>query len=143
MYFDESDVRQVTETVWNLMLHIPVSDSKQQLAHSGEMVAARVEIHGAWNGAVTIVCPAELARELAGTMYDSQGAPLPNGDVQDALGELTNMVGGNIRGMLPEDCQLSLPQKVTGGDCPAGKALYELGFSCQGKPFWLLLHELA
>jgi chemotaxis protein CheX len=43
-----------------------------------------------------------------------QGAASPD-DVRDALGELANMVGGNIKGLLPGPTQLSLPLVVEGG----------------------------
>ena len=35
-------------------------------------------------------------------------------DIADALGELANIIGGNVKSLLPEPCALSLPHVLVG-----------------------------
>ena len=58
--------------------------------------------------------------------------------VQDAMGELTNMTGGNVKALLPEGCRLSLPTVVEGSAytarVPGSELVTSVGFKCQGSP---------
>ena len=62
---------------------------------------------------------------------------------QDALGELTNMVGGNIKALLPVPSRLSLPAVAEGADylalLPGGRVVSEVNFECLGEPFFVIL----
>jgi chemotaxis protein CheX len=37
-------------------------------------------------------------------------------DIVDAVGELANVIGGNVKALLPQPCQLSLPHVQINGD---------------------------
>ena len=78
--------------------------------------AGVVQISGAWDGAVTVQCSARAARHAAQTMFGLSDDDVSVADLQDALGELTNMTGGNIKALLPETCFLGLPVVVEGAD---------------------------
>jgi chemotaxis protein CheX len=51
----------------------------------------------------------------AEAMFAAEAGSLSWDEVSDALGELTNMVGGNIKGLLPAPSTLSIPS-VAGGE---------------------------
>ncbi len=111
MNFQEQDIREITEAVWSNVLSTSaeVAETEPLRALAGKVFTGCVQISGAWEGAVTIRCSPVLARTVAATMYEL-GATEPSGDeVRDALGELTNMVGGNIKALLPGTTHLSLP----------------------------------
>jgi chemotaxis protein CheX len=77
-------------------------------------LVASVSIHGAWEGLVSARCALDLGRRAAALMF---GAPLglaAHDQVRDAQGELANMVGGQVAGLLPEPCTLSIPTVVDG-----------------------------
>ena len=46
-------------------------------------------------------------------MFQGDGTPSLD-EIGDALGELTNMVAGNIKALLPESCSISLPTVAQG-----------------------------
>ena len=50
-------------------------------------------------------------------MFGAEPGDLSDDEVSDALGELTNMVGGNIKSLLPAPSQLSLPSVAAGESC--------------------------
>ncbi len=114
---ENKDVVNVVQEVFSSMLALEVSplDSAPATATS-RRVSATVGIAGEWNGTVTLQCEAETACRLAGAMLAMDPFPEVDDDVKDVLGELTNIVAGNIKGILPGCSSLSLPCVVDGSD---------------------------
>ena len=106
--FELDDVRVVTNDVWTSFLanHEPLEWSPAPLAEP-EVVRAAVEIRGDWDGAVTLEMSPAAARTAARTMLTRD--EVDDDDVLDALGELVNMIGGNIKSLLPSGSALGLP----------------------------------
>jgi chemotaxis protein CheX len=76
----------------------------------GRVVRADLAIHDESDDSFTIVevrvCPV-MARVLAARMM---GIPSPSPeDLMDAVGELGNIIGGNVKSLLRHSCRLSLP----------------------------------
>jgi chemotaxis protein CheX len=109
---EEQDIRDITDAVWLNVLQTPTEPVGTGSALTGLVVAACVQLTGAWTGAVTLQCSPRVARAAAGIMFQSDPAETSVEDVRDALGELVNMVGGNIKALLPGPTQLSLPLVV-------------------------------
>lgn len=121
----EEAIQGIVTTVWDSMLgiHVEPEDPISALKHSRDSAteqdhtyAGVVQISGAWDGAVTVQCSARAARHAAQTMFGLSDEEVSVSDLQDALGELTNMTGGNIKALLPETCFLGLPVVVEGAD---------------------------
>lgn len=111
----------IVSTVWDSVLGIQVEPegSTSAFGHQGAQgltYAGVVQISGAWDGAVSVQCSERAARHAARTMFGLEEADVSTADLQDALGELTNMTGGNIKALLPETCYLGLPVVVEGAD---------------------------
>ena len=106
--FELDDVRVVTNDVWSSFLasHEPLEWSPAPLAEPAVMRAS-VAIHGEWDGAVTLEMSQEAAVTAARTMLG--GDDVAHEDVLDALGELVNMIGGNVKSLLPSGSTLGLP----------------------------------
>jgi chemotaxis protein CheX len=106
--FELDDVRVVTNDVWTSFLanHEPLEWSPAPLAEP-EVMRASVEIRGEWDGAVTLEMSPAAARTAARTMLTAR--EVDHEDVLDALGELVNMIGGNIKSLLPSGSTLGLP----------------------------------
>ncbi|MBY0489620.1 MAG: chemotaxis protein CheX [Gemmatimonadaceae bacterium] len=111
----------IVASVWESMLGMVVEpdDTIQPLGHdpvSEHTYAGVVQIGGAWDGAVAVQCSDRMARHAAQHMFSLEHGDVSVADLQDALGELTNMTGGNIKALLPEPCRLGLPVVVEGAD---------------------------
>ncbi len=106
--FELDDVRVVTNDVWTSFLanHEPLEWAPAPLAEP-EVMRASVDIRGEWDGTVTLEMSPAAALTAARTMLtlDEVG----HEDVLDALGELVNMIGGNIKSLLPSGSALGLP----------------------------------
>lgn len=146
--FDDS-VCHITQNVWESMLgqEIHPSSAAELL---GELTGKRtltgcVQLAGAWEGTVLLHCSLGLASRLAGVMFSSDPETLGQGEVEDAWGELANMVAGNVKALLPRPCQLSLPAVVQGLDyhvvVPGTRVFAQSFLECQGEPVLVTLLE--
>jgi chemotaxis protein CheX len=75
---------------------------------------------GPWTGAVVLTCGRSTAEELSRCLLAEHAPPVLDAeDIQDALGELANVVGGNVKAVLPGPSVLGLPEV---GTAPAAGA---------------------
>lgn len=75
-------------------------------------VAAAVSVTGAWRGHVVVECSSAASRHAAAALLGVPDGEVTEDDVADALGELANIIGGNVKALLPEPSALSLPYVV-------------------------------
>jgi CheY-specific phosphatase CheX len=132
-----TQIHKVTQQVWSTVLGMRIEPVPKGGAMTERFVSGKVRISGAWEGAVTVFCSAKLARAAASAMFALGPAEASSEEVSDAVGELANMVGGNIKTLIKGDCRLSLPAVVQGVDYlalagAAPEALHELWFACEG-----------
>jgi chemotaxis protein CheX len=83
-------------------------------AEDDRLVTASVSVAGRWTGHVTVSCGTDTGRALAAAMLGLDGSNIEDADMADAIGELANMVGGSLKGLLPPPSTLSLPHVITG-----------------------------
>lgn len=144
MQFIENEICQYTENIWNSTLGLDAQPTEDEfrLQGQGNTLAGCVQITGSWEGAVAIICPMPLAEQAAKIMFGLKDDPASSDDIQDALGELANMTGGNIKSLLPEPSYLSLPA-VTVTDCgfrmPGSELVTQVTFKCNGQHFQVSL----
>ncbi len=106
----EEQIREIASDVWSGFLGMDlVACGDEQFSEGGDCMKATVVVTGDWNGEVTVECYAPLAAEAASRMFEVKPDELSNSELLDALGEIVNMVGGNIKGLLPGANKLSLP----------------------------------
>ena len=85
-----------------------------------EMVVGSVRIRGTFEGRVTLEMPAAGAEAVVTAMLGGiAGVPADPADVADAVGELVNIIGGNIKSLVPAPSTLGLPS-VERGPAPVG-----------------------
>jgi chemotaxis protein CheX len=146
--FDDS-VCHITQNVWESILgqEIHPSTAAELL---GELTGKRtltgcVQLAGAWEGTVLLHCSLNLATRLAAVMFSMEAGSLGQGEIEDAWGELANMVAGNVKALLPRPCQLSLPAVVQGLDyhvvVPGTRVFAQSFLECQGEPVLVTLLE--
>lgn len=106
------DIRAVTNDVWTSFLQTYGSlEWATEPMPAGELVEASVDIFGDWTGTVTLEMTPATAETATRTMLqlDDLSEDLDLADITDALGELVNMIGGNIKSLLPPGSVLGLP----------------------------------
>jgi chemotaxis protein CheX len=88
-----------------------------------ERIVASVFVEGPWSGAILVGVSEETGREIAAALLAVPVADVSRADINDALGEVANVVGGNLKTLLPPPSTLSLPIVAAGGQAqvvPAG-----------------------
>jgi chemotaxis protein CheX len=84
-----------------------------ELPHTTAEIVASVSISGNWHGHVVVSCSTTAARAAAAAFLLVEADEVAVGDVIDVMGELANIVGGNLKSMLPATSFVSLPQVVS------------------------------
>lgn len=104
------DLAQLVQTVWSTMLGWELEWVDAELPPPKDaLLVSRVNITGFWHGTIIVRCPRELMREMADALYCLSEAEPAEEFQRDALGEMTNIVAGNLKAIFPGRCFLSLP----------------------------------
>ncbi len=109
------EVAEAAGQVWELLLGLPLEAAPGLPAGDpapdagGPHVRAVIGLQGAWSGAIALQCSSAYAEQAAVAMFMTEPGTLCPDDVADALGELTNVLGGNLKTLLPGPSTLSVP----------------------------------
>jgi chemotaxis protein CheX len=108
-------MREIIDMVWESLLQAEAVPWFGPEPVEATAVRAQVTLSGDWNGAIRLSCDGETAERIAGSMLSlTAGAHLPREDVYDAIGEVVNVVGGNVKGALGGTTSLGLPTILDG-----------------------------
>lgn len=110
----EDVVAEIVQSIFTTMVGLDVSVAEAPLSPKGEGLTSSVYLEGSWNGAVCFECNRQDACHIAGHFLSISPPDVIDDDVRDVLGELANMIGGNIKSMMSTDVRLSLPSVVDG-----------------------------
>ncbi len=114
MHLSSEDVAQIVTEVWSSMLGIEAERLETPPSFEGPAVAGSVGVSGAVDAQISLEMSAEAARLFAGLMFGLGADEVSDDDIADSVGELTNMVGGNIKSLIADSGMLSLPVVAQG-----------------------------
>jgi chemotaxis protein CheX len=104
------DIITITRDVWLSFLDLELEAVPLEAALlSVPAMAAAVQISGAWEGTVRLECGQGHAEAVAARMFSEEAGEVSAEQARDALGELANVVTGNIKSLLPAPSALSMP----------------------------------
>jgi chemotaxis protein CheX len=111
---NENDLAEMVEQVWVAYLD---PEGINPLIPTGEVgqpseVHSSVSISGSWSGHIVYASSTAAAKKAAAAFLAMEVDEVSDEDLSDVLGELANIVGGNVKAMLPDGALLSLPQVV-------------------------------
>jgi hypothetical protein len=110
MQIGHDEIHQVVQGVWNAILGRDIDVASGDFnGQAPDLRTASIQITGEWEGVVVCKSSEPLIREVAGVMFAKDHQALTPDLLDDAFGELTNMIAGNLKGLLPGPCYLSLP----------------------------------
>jgi chemotaxis protein CheX len=141
-------LHEAVESIWNSILELEIQRAEESPADfpaDEPLLTGQVTIHGGWQGRVVLVCPRAIARKAAAAMFKIPPLAISETGLRDTIGELTHMLGCNLKSLLPSPSRVSLPVvtghynniniAITGR--PAGRALLR----CEGQPLQISLFE--
>ena len=108
-------ISQIAEAVFATMLELPIRATDPPSQDGRYELTAAVYYAGAWKGAVLLECSLAQAMDWGSRLMQIP-APVAAEDARDSLGELCNVLAGNLKPLLPHGVGLSTPSVVRGAD---------------------------
>jgi len=140
------DVARTVGEIFRTMLGLEVTTTQAPWPPDEELLSGAIYYAGSWKGAVLVECTPQQAFLFTGRLMGSERPATVNEDVRDAMGELTNMVAGNLKPLLPHGVYLSMPSVVEGSDYSlwicGGNRVSRLTFASPAGVFWVTLVEM-
>jgi chemotaxis protein CheX len=108
---DEATVQSIAEDAWFAL----VGEEEFLVPLPGDLpadtISSWVDVVGPWTGTVVLTTGRQTAADLTRALLgDASPEVLDQEDVDDAFGEIANVVGGNVKAALPGSSALSLPE---------------------------------
>ena len=146
MQYLEKEIRAFVEMIWSTVLRMDVTSERSEAAPPTSAIEGRIRIRGGWHGTIVLQTDEQLANRAASKMLClATGASASDKDAHDAIAELTNILGGNLKALLPGPSQLGLPVAGPSNDHGLGPIkghmLAELAFHCDTMPLRVKLFE--
>ncbi|MBM9537443.1 chemotaxis protein CheX [Desulfobulbus alkaliphilus] len=108
-----------TVEIFTGMVMMEISVAGEPLSSLGSLqhsITGMVGLAGTHKGVLAVHFPNQVAKEVTSSFLGVEVDEI-NEDVQDAIGEIANMLGGNLKTILSDrgkDIQLSLPSTISG-----------------------------
>ena len=75
----------------------------------GLVTSATVCLSGTWTGVLMVECDPSVALKLSSALLGMDDGSASESDIADTLGEIANVIGGNLKNVLPTPTVMSLP----------------------------------
>lgn len=114
-------VIDATKEVFSTMVMMDVIDDfplKEPVSRFKCSITGMVGFAGTYSGVISIHCPVTLALKVTTNMLGVECDEV-NDDLNDAIGEIANMLGGSVKQVLSKgglDVKLSIPTVISGED---------------------------
>ncbi len=128
------DIEHMVHSFFDFMLELPIDRCESGPGNASGCLRATIDITGDWQAEVQVSADPTLAGDIAQAMFAMPPEDLSEDEIQDALAEAVNVIGGNIKGHINRECDLSLPDVRT-SDWSAESAGNSVYFRCKDGNF--------
>lgn len=135
---------EITKKVFSTMVMLETTEDyplKEPVTHFHATVTSMVGLAGSYTGIVSVHCPVALATKITSNMLGIEVTEMCD-DVNDAMGEIANMLGGDMKHLLSKggmDIHLSIPTVIFGAeytlDFVSDKQSLAIPFFCDNERF--------
>ncbi|MBJ6726895.1 chemotaxis protein CheX [Geomesophilobacter sediminis] len=114
-------ITEITKGVFSMMVMLDIEDQyplTEPVTSFHETVTSMVGLAGSHCGVLAVHCPKPLALKIASNMLGMEVEEMGE-DVNDAMGEIANMIGGDVKHIFSPgggDLSLSIPTVIYGSD---------------------------
>lgn len=112
----DSHIEEIVQSIFTSMLGMEVVRAAGCTDDWQESVLGTIHITGPQSVSVVLGVSDGVAGATAAAMLQMPSADATDDDKKDVVAELTNMIGGNLKSLLPGPLYLSLPTVVAGRD---------------------------
>jgi chemotaxis protein CheX len=143
-----SEIVKGTQDVFSTMLMVDLESEDILVNQRGDIdsnLTSMIGLGGGIRGVLAIHCPAEVAKAITGSFLGMEVEELDD-DVKDAIGEIANMVAGNLKvaySSIDIQIELAIPTSIVGesfnvcGSAKAQRVIVPLKMA--GDRFWIEL----
>jgi chemotaxis protein CheX len=116
-----ASIAEITKGVFATMVMLDVVDREpltEPVITFHDTITSMVGLAGSYSGILAIHCPKSLALKITSSMLGMEVTDIGD-DVNDAMGEIANMVGGDVKHIFSpkgSDINLSIPTVIYGSD---------------------------
>jgi chemotaxis protein CheX len=136
-------LERIVKSVFITMLDLEVTTSEFACQPALSRLTSFVQMTGDWNGAMLLECSPRQACLFAGRILSMDPPYIVDDDVRDALGELANVIGGNMKCGMSAGVRLSMPTVMDGTDYDlrlcGTNVLERICFECCEGHFWVTI----
>lgn len=125
-----SEVVQLTRQAWSTVTGDELAPIDGGRPFREGDIWSTIVIQGEMECGVMLCCSEDLARHLTGQMLGMSPEEITPEDTFDAIGEMVNIVGGNLKEVVPGATKLSLPC-VSKGNGIFERPIAHASSSCQ------------
>ena len=131
----DNHIEQIVNSIFTTMLGMEITRCDGcQLAFQEDMLGT-IQITGARSMSVVLGVSENVARASAAAMLMMPVQDVSDDDERDVVAELANMIGGNLKALLPGPLYLSLPTVVAGRDLglqvPGAELVEDVSLQCE------------
>ncbi len=142
-----NELTRIVRDVFETMMGLEVAAGGAPWFPDSHRLTAAVQLSGLWSGAVLVECDRRLACRLAAAFLSMPEPAEVDDMVRDVVGELANMIGGNLKCALSDGIQLSTPVVVDGSSqllrvCGA-EVCQRLTLECEGRLLWVTVVSIG
>jgi chemotaxis protein CheX len=112
----ESHLEEITQSIFATMLGMDLVRGDELPADAPQQIIATIQIAGESTCSVVLGLSDGAGAAAAAAMLQLPIDDVTPADQRDVAAELVNMIGGNLKSLLPGPCHLSLPAVVAGRD---------------------------
>lgn len=107
---DTDTLTQVVASIWETLFESQIEPDPTATIPVGP--SASIAICGSWTATLVVTFDPALAVDSAAELFMMPPSELETADMHDALGEIVNIAGGNLKGLFNHDVELSLSLPV-------------------------------
>lgn len=145
MAIDDRQIIGVSSELWSSSLGLRLSPAEAASPSAEPTRATCMKATGAWTGALMLECPESVLRHAALMLFDQEADSIAESDMDDALNELSEMIGRKLRDVLPEKTKFGKPSVVEDesqakvpGEISSRR---EIELSCEGRSMRMVIFE--
>lgn len=143
----EGMIEQIVESVFTNMLGLEVYRCEALWGPDADRVTATVRLVGDWSETLLLEFSHRQACCFAGRLLGADAPNTVDDDVRDALGELANIIGGNMKIGMARGLKMSMPSVTDDTDYGLRTRACEIesrvAFRCEEGLFWVTLLATA
>ncbi len=124
-------VAELVSMAWSTFVGCEIAPI-DDVVPTDSVMCSSIAITGPWSATLLLYCDRTIATTTTAAVLGMDPAEVEQADVRDIMGELANIIGGNLKGAISDDSgewKLSLPVVSDGMQTvPGSKPVAELAF---------------